>query len=377
MFSSALSEMDLSPELADPLLEVASAGLSAAQVHIQSQPLDPQNLQPRDLFISTRTLHRIPKASRPQLAPALTQVIKDVLAYNDISSWKRLMQFAGICLQRPKRAGKKSKSPASVVNGQLKNFLLGLVPENQDYSANKPSELRKIVSAKLSDMDIRGAVRLLSSDAKLLSSTPETMEKLKKKHPEAHTDTVLPLPPEEPGESLVCTREDVLKAIKSFRNGSGGGPDGLLPQHLKDLTAEYLGQTANSLLDALMDLLNNIIFAGKVPSFMVPIFYGADLIALSKDDGGVRPIAIGNTIRRLAGKVAMTKVKEKCPALLHPNQLGVALPGGAEIGVHTLRQYVNHSHSEDKLVAKIDFRNAFNTIRRDRLLEEVKEHTPS
>ena len=73
----------------------------------------------------------------------------------------------------------------------------------------------------------------------------------------------------------------------------------------------------------------------------------------------------------------MTKMKEKCPALLHPNQLGVALPGGAEIGVHTLRQYVNHNHSEDKLVAKIDFRNAFNSIRRDQLLTQVKEHTPS
>ena len=71
------------------------------------------------------------------------------------------------------------------------------------------------------------------------------------------------------------------------------------------------------------------------------------------------------------------KMKEKCPALLHPDQLVVALPGGAEIGVHTLRQYVNHSHCDDKLVAKIDFRNAFNTIRRDRLLAEVKEHTPS
>ena len=110
---------------------------------------------------------------------------------------------------------------------------------------------------------------------------------------------------------------------------------------------------------------------------MVPIFYGAGLIALSKDDGGVRPIAIGLTIRRLAGKVAMSKMKDKCPALLHPNQLGVALPGGAEIGVHTLRQYVNHNHSEDKLVAKIDFRNAFNSIRRDQLLTQVKEHTPS
>ena len=54
---------------------------------------------------------------------------------------------------------------------------LGLVPENQDNLAFKPTELRKIVS-KLSDLDIRGAVRLLSIDAKLLSSTPETLEKL-------------------------------------------------------------------------------------------------------------------------------------------------------------------------------------------------------
>ena len=58
-------------------------------------------------------------------------------------------------LQNPRksrmiRAGKKkSRSLASVVSGQLKNFLLGLVPEKQDYSANKPSELRKMVSAKL------------------------------------------------------------------------------------------------------------------------------------------------------------------------------------------------------------------------------------
>ena len=86
---------------------------------------------------------------------------------------------------------------------------LGQGPENQENSAFKPTELRKIVSAKLSDLDIRGAVRLLSSDAKLLSSTPETLEKLKTKHPEPHSDTVLPPPPEELGDPLICTREEV------------------------------------------------------------------------------------------------------------------------------------------------------------------------
>ena len=128
----------------------------------------------------------------------------------ELESWKK----------QKKRAGKKSRSAASFVNSQLKNFQLGLVPESQDNSAFKPSDLRKTVSAKLSDLDIRGAVRLLSSDAKLLSSTPETLEKLKKKHPEPHPDTVLPSPPEELEDPLICTREDVEQAIKSFRNGS-------------------------------------------------------------------------------------------------------------------------------------------------------------
>ena len=39
--------------------------------------------------------------------------------------------------------------PQTLTKRKVKNFLLGLVPEKQDYSANKPSELRKMVSAKL------------------------------------------------------------------------------------------------------------------------------------------------------------------------------------------------------------------------------------
>ena len=129
-FSSALSEMDLSPELDDPLLQVASDGLPAAQVHIQSQPLDPQNLQPRDLFTGSRTIHRrIPKASRPQLAAALNQVIRDILAYNDISSWKKLMQFAGVCFTETEEEGwKKVKVCCLSCQRSIKKFPAGSSP---------------------------------------------------------------------------------------------------------------------------------------------------------------------------------------------------------------------------------------------------------
>merc|ERR1711923_438806 len=104
------------------------------------------------------------------------------------------------------------------------------------------------------------------------------------------------------------------------------------------MTGQALGEPADSLLESLVDLVNLIILPGKVPTRIRPTVYGANLTALSKPDGGVRPIAIGLTLRRLAAKVAIGKVKSKFPELFHPHQLGVALPKGAEIGVHSLRQ---------------------------------------
>lgn len=38
-----------------------------------------------------------------------------------------------------------------------------------------------------------------------------------------------------------------------------------------------------------------------------PLIYGANLVALSKKDGGIRPIAGGNTIRRLTSKIVSLK----------------------------------------------------------------------
>ena len=48
-----------------------------------------------------------------------------------------------------------------------------------------------------------------------------------------------------------------------------------MPQHLKDLTSEYLGAVGIALIDALVDFNNNIVFSGNVPPWVSPIFYGA------------------------------------------------------------------------------------------------------
>jgi len=50
--------------------------------------------------------------------------------------------------------------------------------------------------------------------------------------------------------------------------------------------------------------------------------------------------------------------------------------GGAEAGAHAARAYFTARHHTPKAFLKVDFRNAFNEIRRDNLLRAVKEELP-
>ena len=110
---------------------------------------------------------------------------------------------------------------------------------------------------------------------------------------------------------------------------------------------------------------------------MCPVFFGARLIALSKYEGdGLRPIAIGLTLRRLAGKIVMNKLRPDCKQLLSSRQLGVGVTRGAEIAVHSLRRYIRRNDNMDKVILKLDIRNAFNSMRRDKILNEVRERVP-
>ena len=107
--------------------------------------------------------------------------------------------------------------------------------------------------------------------------------------------------------------EEVTCAIQSFPNGSAGGPDGLRPQHLKDMINPSANGGRQGLLSSLT-LFIKLFLEGDVPVSTRPYFFGANLVALEKKDGGVRPIVVGCTLRRLVAKVAGREVmKEMVP----------------------------------------------------------------
>jgi len=91
------------------------------------------------------------------------------------------------------------------------------------------------------------------------------------------------------------TAAEILKAVRSFPNGSAGGIDGLRPQHLKDLTCAAAGEVTARLLERLTAVAY-LMLGGNFPLEVCEILYGACLTALRMKDGGIRPIAVGNTI---------------------------------------------------------------------------------
>ena len=60
---------------------------------------------------------------------------------------------------------------------------------------------------------------------------------------------------------------------------------------------------------------------------------------------------------------------------LSPIQLGVGVPGGAEAALHCLRRYVN-TMADDEIIVKLDFANAFNTLRRYTLMKSIAKLIP-
>ena len=96
-------------------------------------------------------------------------------------------------------------------------------------------------------------------------------------------------------------------------------------------------------------------------------------MALNKKSGGVRPIAVGCTLRCLVAKVAGFSVVDNMAALLAPRQLGYGVRGGAEAAVHAARSFLSDM-DPDAARVKLDFSNAF---RRDCMLEAVCAYAPT
>ena len=328
------------------------------------------------------TVKHIPKSARASCAIFLIDIIRNIEKNVDSEeAWYSLLTMGQRVLLAPKRSGARHNL-ASIIRKRTsameqQDDSVGNLEHVSNRKPRKPRArsngevLGSIITSKIEDGNLKAAVRIICSDESMALDNDHTYQELCQKHPQASHGSIS-VSPSPDCTPFQVTEQNVLEAVKSFPSGSSGGPDGLRPKHVQDiLGCPSHGREALAALTALVNLL----LKGKCPPDIKRILFGARLLALTKRSGGIRPIAVGYTWRRIAAKCANFYAVHKLSDLLQPTQLGVGVKGGCEAAVHASRRLIADMPA-GWVMAKLDFSNAFNTLRRDRMLHSVSAAIP-
>ena len=103
-------------------------------------------------------------------------------------------------------------------------------------------------------------------------------------------------------------------------------------------------------------------------------FVSSKLIALDKSTG-VRPIGVGETVRRIINKAISFVIKDDVQEVIGALQLCSGQKSGCEATIHAMQKVFNSADTE--AIILVDASNAFNSLNREVALRNVKHLCPS
>ena len=226
----------------------------------------------------------------------------------------------------------------------------------------------------------KGALLLLDTQLPTDEHQPEPItvrDELLKKHPPgqpAHPDTILYPDPRAPPVFLPvifeCLDGAAIRSAALHTNGSAG-PSGLDAIGWRRLCTSF--QTSST------DLCNSLALVARKlcttyvdPHVLAPLT-ASRLVTLDKCPG-VRPIGIGETVRRILGKAILTAIKMDILEAAGALQLCAGQEAGNEAAIHAMRHIFEDDTSEAVLLA--DASNVFNSLNRIAALHNVHSLCP-
>ena len=254
------------------------------------------------------------------------------------------------------------------------NSLLRDYPENLDtlevpsYPAREDtsfSTAAKKATHLLEAGFLGRASRTIVDNSPLAPIDGPTLHTLREKHPIGPAEPFSRQTNPSPGQKIPI--EAILATIGSISKEKAAGPSGWT-RHLLDLAI-----AKDSAVPELLRLLADMIRQGTAPGR--DLLTASRLIALKKKDGGIRPIAIGDMLYRVATKTILATLYQD--GMLLPNQLGVGSPGGVEPAVFLLSEVITGGNRpKARYIGSLDAENAFNALPRKAIAATVSLYAP-
>ena len=199
---------------------------------------------------------------------------------------------------------------------------------------------------------------------------------LKDKHPQAeplHLDAVIPGQAPAPPHPVLfesLTREVVRWA--ALRTQGAGGPSGVDADTWRRMCTSF-GECSDELCDALAKCARRLATTYVDPT-PLEAYVACRLIPLDKKPG-VRPIGIGEVMRRILGKAILRLTNQDIKEAAGSLQLCAGQENGIEAAIHAMHDVFQDEETEGILLA--DASNAFNRLNRAVCLRNVQHLCPS
>ena len=303
---------------------------------------------------------------------------------------KAIHIMPALLLQKPFK-NSKSKDHSKALERRLEKWHQGKFQELYEEAEtiqqrlSKPSRKNDIasISKRFKDHMQRGnvnaAIRLLTDNMShgILPLNKETLGLLIQKHPEseeATKDVILQGPIKEANPIVFETIDEslILKSAQATKGGSG--PSGMdADGWRKPLTSKVYGDCGVDLRTALANFTKRVC-REDVCDDSLEAFIACRLIPLDKNPG-LRPIGVGEVLRRICGKAVMSVVKQDIVNSSCKVQMCSGQSSGSEAAIHAMRDLFEEEESEAVLL--VDAANAFNSINRNAFLHNINILCPT
>jgi hypothetical protein len=319
----------------------------------------------------------VPNGAQNPVANLLADFLNRAVSSGALDDVAKLLFMPGFVLAPLVRGGKKHDGKsAKIVEERITRFLAGeFEPEAASTRRRKPlvfpseglsSATERMVVNAVRDKSLSKACKLLLNGS--LPAPVNVQEKLEALHPAGE----IPADHDAAPGSFDFDESEVESALRLFDPSSGGGPSGLRPRHLQELLR---GSSRERLVQALASFCSALA-NGHFSTQCMKLLTAARLVALPKRDNGLRPIAMGDTLRRLAAKCLHSRVLESVSTYVTPLQVGVQVPNAAELVARKVTHWAR-APPPGTATLQIDVKNAFNSLSRGALLSAVKSRLPA